>query len=147
VEIRVSLKVLNPKNDNTSIASNIFPKSILNWSLWAIPFYLRARWKHDQRAFHGPKRDQRPALQQVASSTHAWACPKIERGTGTMRRARTRGKAAYCCKMFIFTLKFLDLIFKPFIIYCQLIVEIIVLNSNLSSNSCISQVSLQFLVV
>jgi hypothetical protein len=52
-----------------------------------------------------------------------------------------------CCKMFIFTLKFLDLIFKPFIIHCQLIVEIIVLNGNLSSSSCISQVSLQFLVV
>jgi hypothetical protein len=31
------------------------------------------------------------------------------------------------CKMFIFTLKFLDLIFKPFIIHCQLIVEVIVL--------------------
>jgi hypothetical protein len=52
-----------------------------------------------------------------------------------------------CCKIFIFTLKFLDLIFKPFIIHYQLIVEVIILNGNLSFNSCISQVSLQFLVV
>jgi hypothetical protein len=52
-----------------------------------------------------------------------------------------------CCKMLIFTLKFLDLIFKPFIIHCQLIVEFIVLNGNISSSSCISQISLQFFVV
>ena len=52
-----------------------------------------------------------------------------------------------CGKMFIFTLKFLDLISKPFIIHYQLIVEVIVLNGNLSSSSCISQISLQFLVV
>jgi hypothetical protein len=52
-----------------------------------------------------------------------------------------------CGKMFIFILKFLDLISKPFIVHCQLIVKVIALYGNLSSSSCISQISLQFLVV
>jgi hypothetical protein len=52
-----------------------------------------------------------------------------------------------CGKMFIFILKFLDLISKSFIVHCQLIVKVIALYGNLSSSSCISQISLQFLVV
>jgi hypothetical protein len=41
-----------------------------------------------------------------------------------------------CGKMFIFILKFLDLISKPFIVHCQLIVNVIAFYGNLSSSSC-----------
>jgi hypothetical protein len=52
-----------------------------------------------------------------------------------------------CGKMFIFILKFLDLISKPFVVHYQLIVNVIAFYGNFSSSGCICQVSLQFLVL